>query len=125
MDALIPLAAAVSKATTSGDAAEACKAGGVKLKAKSRRVTYVTDTDNLQPDPGAMSLVFSTKGMMEGWPGDGGGVKLGGCSWMLFPFVSFIEDKLWKKNQCIRGVLYLKFEPPYSKVHILASYDLK
>jgi len=52
---------ALSKATTFGDAVEACKLGGectAKLKARPRRATYVTDTDNLPPDPGAMSLVF-------------------------------------------------------------------
>ena len=64
MGAHIPFVAALSKATTFGDAAEACKVGGAKLKAKPR-ATYVTDTDNLPPDPGAMSLVFLMKGMME------------------------------------------------------------
>ena len=69
MDALIPFVAALSKATTFGDAVEACKAGGegtAKLTAKLGRATYVTDTGNLPPDPGAMSLVFLTKGMEEG-----------------------------------------------------------
>jgi dihydroxyacetone kinase len=69
MDALIPFVAALSKATTFGDAVEAYKAGGegtAELMAKLGRATYVTDTGNLPPDPGAMSLVFFTKGMMEG-----------------------------------------------------------
>ena len=69
MDALIPFVAALSKATTFGDAVEACKVGGegtAKLTAKLGRATYVTDTGNLPPDPGAMSLVFLTKGMEEG-----------------------------------------------------------
>ena len=51
MGALILFVAALSKATTFGDAAEVCKVGGAKLKAKPRRATYVTDTDNLPPDP--------------------------------------------------------------------------
>ena len=59
--ALIPFVAALFKATTFGDAAEACKVGGAKLKAKARRTKYVTDKDNLPPDPGAMSLVFLMK----------------------------------------------------------------
>ena len=76
MDALIPFVAALSKATMFGDAVEACKAGGegtAKLTAKLGRVTYVTDTGNLPPDPGAMSLVFLMKGMMEGlaWQAEG------------------------------------------------------
>jgi len=69
MDALIPFVAALSKATTFGVAVKACKADGqgtVKLMAKLGRATYVMDTGNLPPDPGAMSLVFLTKGMMEG-----------------------------------------------------------
>ena len=37
---------------------------GVKLKAKPRNA-YVTDTGNLPPDPGVISLVFLTKGLME------------------------------------------------------------
>ena len=65
MGALIPFVAALSEATTFGDAAEACKVGGVKLKAKPRKATYVTDTGNLPLDPGMISLVFLTKGLME------------------------------------------------------------
>jgi dihydroxyacetone kinase len=38
----------------------------VGLAAKLGRSTYVTDMGNLPPDPGAMSLVFLIKGMMEG-----------------------------------------------------------
>jgi dihydroxyacetone kinase len=69
MDTLIPFVAALSKATTFGDAVEACKVGGegtAELTAKLGRATYVTDTQNLPPDPGAMNLVFLTKGMQEG-----------------------------------------------------------
>jgi dihydroxyacetone kinase len=69
MDALIPFVGALSSATNFGDAVEACKVGGegtAKLTAKLGRATYVTDTGNLPPDPGAMSLVFLTKGMQEG-----------------------------------------------------------
>ena len=64
--ALIPFVPTFSKATTFGDAAEACKVGGAKLKAKARGTKYVTDTDNLPPDPGAMSLVFLMKRTMDG-----------------------------------------------------------
>jgi dihydroxyacetone kinase len=65
MDALIPLVDAVSKATTFGDPVEAWKLGG-EGTAKLGRATYVMDTGNLPPDPGAMSLGLWTKGMMEG-----------------------------------------------------------
>jgi dihydroxyacetone kinase len=47
VDALIPLVAAGSKATTFGDAVEAWKLGGegtAKLTAKLGRATYVMDT---------------------------------------------------------------------------------
>ena len=50
MDALIPLITALSTATTLGDAAEACKAGGegtAGLTAKLGTVTHVTDTGDL------------------------------------------------------------------------------
>jgi dihydroxyacetone kinase len=45
----------------------------VKLTAKLGRATYVTDTGNLPPDPGAMSLVLLNKGLMEGlaWEAEG------------------------------------------------------
>lgn len=69
MDTLIPFVAALSSATTFGDAVEACKVGGegtAKLTSELGRTTYVTDTVNSLPDPGAMSLVFLTKEMMEG-----------------------------------------------------------
>ena len=49
MDALIPLITALSTATTFGDAAEACKAGGedtAGLTARLGTATYVTDTGN-------------------------------------------------------------------------------
>ena len=36
------------------------------------------DKGNLPPDPGAMSLVFLTKGMLEGWPGRRRGFEVGG-----------------------------------------------
>jgi dihydroxyacetone kinase len=68
INAPIPLVAAVSKATMFGDAVEAWKLGGegtAQLMAKLGRATYVTDTRNLLPDPGVMSLVFLTKGMTE------------------------------------------------------------
>jgi dihydroxyacetone kinase len=64
MDALILFIAALSRATTFEDAVEACKAGGEGTP-KLERATYVTDTGNLPPDPGAMSLVFLTKGIQE------------------------------------------------------------
>jgi dihydroxyacetone kinase len=51
-----------------GDAVEVWKLDGegtAKLMAKLGRATYVTDTGNLLPDPGVMSLVFLTKGMTE------------------------------------------------------------
>jgi len=50
-----------------------------------------------------MSLVFLMKGVME-WLAREGVLNWGDCrklslnSLMLFPFVSFIEDKLWKKS---------------------------
>jgi len=65
---LLYLFVALSKATMFGDAVEA-QAGGectAKLKARLRRATYVIDAGNLPPDPGAMCLVFLTKGLMEG-----------------------------------------------------------
>lgn len=65
MGALIPFVPALPKATTFGDAAEAYKVGGAKLKAKPRRATCVTVTGIPPPDPGAMSLLFLTKGLME------------------------------------------------------------
>jgi dihydroxyacetone kinase len=82
MDTLILFVAALSKATTFGNVVEAYKLGGegvVKLTAKLGRATYVTDTGNLPPDPGAMSLVLLTKGLMEGlaW-GAGRGFEVGG-----------------------------------------------
>ena len=49
MDALILLITALSTATTLGDAAEACKAGGegtAGLTARLGTATYVTDTGN-------------------------------------------------------------------------------
>ena len=48
------------------------------LAAKLERLTYVTDTGNLPPVPGAMSSVFLIKGMMEGTTQGGGGLKWGG-----------------------------------------------
>jgi len=77
MDALIPLVAAVSKAMTFEDAVEAWKLGGegtAKLMAKRGRATYVMDTGNLPPEPGAMSLVLLTKGMMDGLAREAEGV---------------------------------------------------
>ena len=65
MGALISFVATFSEAMMFGDAAEACKVGGVKLKAKQRRATCVTVTGIPPPDPGAMSLLFLTKGLME------------------------------------------------------------
>ena len=56
--------------------------GTAKSIAKLGRATYVTDTGDLPPDPGAMSLVFLTKGMM------GGGLARGVekvWSWTLRP----------------------------------------
>jgi hypothetical protein len=52
--------------------------GTAKLMAKLGRATYVMDTGNLPPDPGAMSLVLLTKGMMGGWPGRRRGFGVGG-----------------------------------------------
>ncbi|KAJ6590569.1 Dak1 domain-containing protein [Mycena vulgaris] len=69
MDALIPFVEALSKVSTFDDAVEACKAGGegtAALVAKLGRATYVGDNGNLPPDPGAMSLVFLTAGMLKG-----------------------------------------------------------
>jgi len=79
---------------------EVCKVGGARLTAKLGRATYVTDTGDLPPDPGAMSLLLLTKGMKlaqeaEGvwsWGGVGNLISL-----MVFPFLSLIEDRLWKK----------------------------
>jgi dihydroxyacetone kinase len=51
-----------------------CKQGGAKLTAKLGRATYIMDTGNLPPDPGAMSLVLLTKGMMEGLAREAEGV---------------------------------------------------
>ncbi|KAJ7675427.1 hypothetical protein B0H17DRAFT_1080731 [Mycena rosella] len=51
------------------DAVEACREGGegtAALVAKLGRATYVGDNGNLPPDPGAMSLVFLTAGMLKG-----------------------------------------------------------
>ncbi|KAJ7471889.1 Dak1 domain-containing protein [Mycena latifolia] len=69
MDALIPFVEALSKGPAFDDAVAACKAGGegtAKLVAKLGRATYVGDNGNLPPDPGAMSLVFLTAGMLKG-----------------------------------------------------------
>ncbi|KDR72886.1 hypothetical protein GALMADRAFT_252217 [Galerina marginata CBS 339.88] len=69
MDALIPFVDALSTATTFEDAVRTCREGGegtARLVAKLGRATYVTDTGNLPPDPGAMSLVFLTAGMQKG-----------------------------------------------------------
>ena len=77
MDALIPLVAAVYKATTFGDAVEAWKLDGEgtgKLMAKLGRARYVMDTRNLPPDPGAMNLLLLSKGMIEGLAREGEGV---------------------------------------------------
>ena len=69
MDALIPFVDALAKASSFGDAVQACREGGegtAKLTAKLGRATYVTDNGNLPPDPGAMSLVILTEGMLKG-----------------------------------------------------------
>ena len=76
MHAYILFVSALSKAMTFGNVVEACKLRGegpAKLMAKLGRATYVTDMGNLPPDPGAMSLVFLTKGLMEGlaWEAEG------------------------------------------------------
>ncbi|KAJ7641469.1 Dak1 domain-containing protein [Roridomyces roridus] len=66
MDALIPFVEALETASDFEAAVEACRAGGegtAKLVAKLGRATYVGDNGNLPPDPGAMCLVFLTKGM--------------------------------------------------------------
>lgn len=68
MDALIPFVEALGTAKTFADAARACKEGGegtAALTAKLGRATYVGDTGNLPPDPGAMSLVSLTAGMAK------------------------------------------------------------
>ena len=75
IDALIPFVGALFKATKFADAVEACKVGRegtAGLTAKLGRARYATDTGNLPPDSGAMSLVVLTKGMMEGlaWEAD-------------------------------------------------------
>ena len=70
MDAVIRSWDALSKTMPFGDAVEACKVGGegtAGLTAKLVRATYVTDTGNLPPDPGAMRLVFLTKEQWWGW----------------------------------------------------------
>ena len=69
---------ALSSATTFGDAVETCKLGWEStagLTVKLRRATYVTDTGNLLPDPGAMSLVSLIKGVMEGLTREAEGVR--------------------------------------------------
>jgi hypothetical protein len=62
MGSLIPSVAALSKATTFGDAAEACKVGGTKLKANPRRATFVMDMGNPPPDLGAMTFSVFEQG---------------------------------------------------------------
>ncbi|KAJ7119555.1 Dak1 domain-containing protein [Mycena epipterygia] len=72
MDALIPFVDALSKTPTFDGAVAACKQGGegtAALVAKLGRATYVGDNGNLPPDPGAMSLVFLTAGMLKGLKG--------------------------------------------------------
>jgi len=74
--ALIPFVAALSKATTFGGTVVYVSWVGrctAKLISKLGRTTYVTDTENPPADPGAMSLGFLTKRLMEGlaWEAEG------------------------------------------------------
>jgi dihydroxyacetone kinase len=60
MNALMPLVAALSTATTFDDSLNMCKENGegmAKLMVKLAWATYVSDTGNLPPDLGAMCLV--------------------------------------------------------------------
>lgn len=69
MDALIPFVEALAAGPSFEAAVTACEAGGegtAALVAKLGRATYVGDNGNLPPDPGAMSLVFLTAGMLKG-----------------------------------------------------------
>ncbi|KAJ7736744.1 Dak1 domain-containing protein [Mycena maculata] len=69
MDALIPFIDTLGTAPSFEAAVAACKAGGegtASLVAKLGRATYVGDNGDLPPDPGAMSFVFLTAGMLKG-----------------------------------------------------------
>lgn len=77
MDALIPFVdalaadydASMDTLKAFGKAVERCREGGegtVSLVAKLGRASYVGDNGNMPPDPGAMSLVALTRGMLEG-----------------------------------------------------------
>ncbi|KAH8826708.1 Dak1 domain-containing protein [Flagelloscypha sp. PMI_526] len=68
MDALIPLVESLSCAESFEEVKEATRKGGEgtkELKAKLGRATYVGDSGDLPPDPGAMSLVALVVGMNE------------------------------------------------------------